>query len=193
MTRIRPLLALMLLAFWAVASGCGRRTETQTQAVNDSLSSPLPADAASVQPPASQDPEAQPAGEPTATTPSAPESAPPPPPSAMPAMPQDVIEIRAGIRAQQSALERAARAGDLAATRAPALRLRDLAVALQGRTKGVPAADLAQLEQSVGDITTTADALRQHAERGDLAAVRADVAALGQSVAALLRVTRRAT
>ena len=97
------------------------------------------------------------------------------------------VDIRSQLRSEAQRLNRAVAAGNLVEAGASALRLRDAAVALSGKTSGLPAERVQELEAQLTNIVQATETIRSRAAANELAGVRTENAQLQAMVAQVLK------
>lgn len=98
-------------------------------------------------------------------------------------------ELRERLRREANALQGAVASADFDRATARALRVRDLAVALSGRTSGLPQSKAQEIETLIGTLTEASERLRTHAAARETAAVRARATEVGTLVSRVVALT----
>lgn len=94
--------------------------------------------------------------------------------------------IRGQLRAAARRLDQAAATGSMADVGPSALAVRDLAVALVGRVRELPAPKVSVIENDVASVTEILEQLRLHARAGEADAVKAQNSELQNLIARIL-------
>ena len=186
MTRkIIPTLAVGLLVLGVGISSCSRQERTEP---TDSTTTYIPGDQGAAIPDAGAgDAPGDMPGDTGAATggrdTTALEPNPSPPPSGTRA------ELRGKLRTAATRLDRQAKAGSLKAAATSAVQVRDLAVALNGKTAGLPSGTIQQIEHDVSDLTQAVEELRIQAGAGKVDGVKGQNAVIQPIVADIIKQT----
>jgi hypothetical protein len=100
-----------------------------------------------------------------------------------------LAELRARLRAEALRLDRAVSAARLDEVSSRALRVRDLSVALGGKTTGLTDQKVQQIESDVAAVIQIAEKIRAQAAAGDAAGVKARNVELQGVVARMVKVS----